>query len=85
MTAGDERVILRFQAREMAQIVIIFGLSMLGAGFVFIGVQWWRQGVPVGGGRNLTSAPENASSVVVILLGVALALFGWVWLPSLMR
>jgi hypothetical protein len=69
----------------MAQIVIIAGLSMLAAGFVFMGVQWWRQGVPLGEGRNLTGGAAKASSVAVILVGVALAIFGWVWLPGLMR
>jgi hypothetical protein len=69
----------------MAQIVIIAGLSMLATGFVFMGVQWWRQGVPLGEGRNLTGGAAKASSVAVILVGVALAIFGWVWLPGLMR
>ncbi len=74
-----------FWVTQMAQIVIIAGLSMLAAGFVFMGIQWWRQGVPLGEGRNLTGGAAKAASVAVIFAGLALALFGWVWLPGLMR
>jgi hypothetical protein len=69
----------------MVEIAIIAGLSLLAAGFVFMGAQWWRQGVPLSEGRKLTGGAAKASGVVVILLGLALGLFGWLWLPSLMR
>jgi hypothetical protein len=69
----------------VALIAIIVGLTMLAAGFVFMGVQWWRQGVPVSDGRKLTGGAAKALGVSVILLGLALGLFGWIWLPGLMR
>ena len=69
----------------MAQYAIMAGLTMLAAGFVFMGVQWWRQGVPISEDRKLTGGVAKASGVAVILLGLALGLFGWLWLPSLMR
>lgn len=69
----------------MAVMAIIAGLSLLGLGLVFLGVQWWRQGVPVGEGKTLTGGAARASGAAVIVLGLALGLFGWIWLPAMMR
>ncbi len=69
----------------MAEIAIIAGASLLSAGIMLLGVQWWRQGVPLGEGRTLTGGAARASGAAVILLGLAIGVFGWVWFPSLMR
>jgi hypothetical protein len=69
----------------MAWIAIIGGATLLSLSSLVIGATWWIQGVPLSKDKVLTGPPAKVASLGAIVFGVAIAIFGWVILPAMLR